>query len=891
MAATTSCRVRVESLPPLPHTKRWFQVLPTYARVTDLARAICADFAISVHVAVRLEIDGFELAPSAATAGVVRDGDLIMVSIGAEAEEGPSGMDIAQAAPRKRQRPVESDSENQPPTSKQLKTSRSAKGNPAHASSSRARNADYPAVNSSDDSQSFARRHFLPTDSSSDEGRLPNPAHSSSSRSRNVDDRAANSSDDSQPLARRNIVPTDSSSSDDDRLGHIRKSVPASVPQKRLHHDSLSSSDDSSTDFEARRTSPRIFGFADSDEEPVGPSSRSRVPPLQKSFSKRVTRDTSSHGSTYISSPKTFGFVDVDTDEEPVISSSRSRIPPVQKSSTNPKRPTNRREPSPPSPFVHHNRLSSPPTPFVSRNKLPTLRSLSSSSSSSSSDSFDDSSSSDFSEDSSSSDSSDDSSSSDSSNDSSSNDSSDDSSSSNSSSDFSSEINRSRSTPSDSSSSSKGLKSTVNSLPRINVPGLVSSSEDSSSKDDAKPAKASSRAPSKSSSKSAAAKPGKAPRPEPEPSAERKSRAVSKQQKQAKNDASQAKSQKSAPAPSGKSSVPLDASSSEEDSSSEDEADSAGPSGRPHTRSDLSAVPKSGKNPRSQPAPTTEPTHQAGSKQPRNAKNGATQAKASGTQIHAANQENVAPAASGAAKGSKAVTAGPATMTPPLSLGKNKRKQLQKLINVERTHVKFADGAESEEEEGELVENTGAGSSRSAPSSTRAIFSTVHLSDDFPTLQYYGAGNNMRDKGSAKQNGKEISSDGSGPPQQSSQSAEKSNTATVAAAPRKDYESMPLFTNRPVVGQVLVYKLLELSQSCTPEISDYKEATVIAYDNKRSLITLQPVLDSCDAHGNTDSDAMSRLLPASDDEWVVEGLPSDVVILDLGALMDARVVL
>ncbi|KAJ3177756.1 hypothetical protein HDU87_004278 [Geranomyces variabilis] len=312
-----------------------------------------------------------------------------------------------------------------------------------------------------------------------------------------------------------------------------------------------------------------------------------------------------------------------------------------------------------------------------------------------------------------------------------------------------------------------------------------------------------------------------------------------------------------------------------------DEADSAGPSGGPPS--------KLGGKPGSQPASSTD-QNQAASKQQKKARNGAPQAISSGAQIHAANQENVAPAASGAAKGSKDVTAGPASMAPPLSLGKNKRKQLQKLINVERTHVKFADAAESEEEEGELVENTGAGLSASAPASTRAVFSAVHLSDDFPIPQHHGAGNNKRGKGSANQNAKEASSDASGTQQQSSQSAEKGNSETVAAAPRKDYESMPLFSNRPVVGQVLAYKLLELSQSCTPEISDYKEATVMAYDNKRGLITLQPVLDNRDAQGDAVSDARSRLLPASDDEWVVEGLPSEVVILDMGALMDARIV-
>ncbi|KAJ3162758.1 hypothetical protein HDU86_003732 [Geranomyces michiganensis] len=255
------------------------------------------------------------------------------------------------------------------------------------------------------------------------------------------------------------------------------------------------------------------------------------------------------------------------------------------------------------------------------------------------------------------------------------------------------------------------------------------------------------------------------------------------------------------------------------------------------------------------------------------------------------NQENVAPPAAGGVRGAAAKSA---AIAPPLSLGKNKRKQLQKLINVERTHVKFTNGDDSDEEEGELVEDSAAGGSATSVEPTRAIFSAVHLSDDFPYLQHQtsqSAASNKRRKGNAdvnednsKQVGNKIGA--AGRAEQSTGSEDK-----VPAAPRRDYESLPLFSNRPVVGQVLAYKLLELSQAYTPEISEYKEATVIAYDTNRGLITLRPVLAGSDSQMNVSNDHGPRKFDVPlDEESAVEDEPSELVILDMGALLDARIV-
>uniref|UniRef100_A0A8C5RAK2 Coilin n=1 Tax=Leptobrachium leishanense TaxID=445787 RepID=A0A8C5RAK2_9ANUR len=48
--------------------------------------------------------------------------------------------------------------------------------------------------------------------------------------------------------------------------------------------------------------------------------------------------------------------------------------------------------------------------------------------------------------------------------------------------------------------------------------------------------------------------------------------------------------------------------------------------------------------------------------------------------------------------------------------------------------------------------------------------------------------------------------------------------------PKKDYSALPLLTSLPEPGRVIAFKLLELSDSYSPEVSDYKEGRILRYD-------------------------------------------------------------
>uniref|UniRef100_A0A4W6FV73 Uncharacterized protein n=1 Tax=Lates calcarifer TaxID=8187 RepID=A0A4W6FV73_LATCA len=50
------------------------------------------------------------------------------------------------------------------------------------------------------------------------------------------------------------------------------------------------------------------------------------------------------------------------------------------------------------------------------------------------------------------------------------------------------------------------------------------------------------------------------------------------------------------------------------------------------------------------------------------------------------------------------------------------------------------------------------------------------------------------------------------------------------SAPKLDYSSMPLLAAPPQVGQRIAFKLLELAENYTPEISEYKEGKIVSFD-------------------------------------------------------------
>lgn len=59
------------------------------------------------------------------------------------------------------------------------------------------------------------------------------------------------------------------------------------------------------------------------------------------------------------------------------------------------------------------------------------------------------------------------------------------------------------------------------------------------------------------------------------------------------------------------------------------------------------------------------------------------------------------------------------------------------------------------------------------------------------------------------------------------------------SAPKADYSSMPLLAGPPQVGQKIAFKLLELTENYTPEVSEYKEAKIVSFDPASKQIELE----------------------------------------------------
>uniref|UniRef100_A0A9J7XE90 Coilin p80 n=1 Tax=Cyprinus carpio carpio TaxID=630221 RepID=A0A9J7XE90_CYPCA len=58
-------------------------------------------------------------------------------------------------------------------------------------------------------------------------------------------------------------------------------------------------------------------------------------------------------------------------------------------------------------------------------------------------------------------------------------------------------------------------------------------------------------------------------------------------------------------------------------------------------------------------------------------------------------------------------------------------------------------------------------------------------------------------------------------------------------APRRDYAALPLLAAPPAVGQKIAFKLLELTENYTPEVSDYKEGKIIAFNPQTKVLELE----------------------------------------------------
>ncbi|XP_013909974.1 PREDICTED: coilin [Thamnophis sirtalis] len=58
-------------------------------------------------------------------------------------------------------------------------------------------------------------------------------------------------------------------------------------------------------------------------------------------------------------------------------------------------------------------------------------------------------------------------------------------------------------------------------------------------------------------------------------------------------------------------------------------------------------------------------------------------------------------------------------------------------------------------------------------------------------------------------------------------------------APKKDYSTLPLLAAPPQVGQKIAFKLLELTENYTPEVSDYKEGKIVSWNPVNKQLDLE----------------------------------------------------
>ncbi|KAM8945737.1 coilin [Pelodytes ibericus] len=57
--------------------------------------------------------------------------------------------------------------------------------------------------------------------------------------------------------------------------------------------------------------------------------------------------------------------------------------------------------------------------------------------------------------------------------------------------------------------------------------------------------------------------------------------------------------------------------------------------------------------------------------------------------------------------------------------------------------------------------------------------------------------------------------------------------------PKKDYSALPQLAAPPQIGKIIAFKLLELTENYTPEVSDYKEGKIMSYDPKTQELELE----------------------------------------------------
>ncbi|KAL7860946.1 hypothetical protein AOLI_G00172950 [Acnodon oligacanthus] len=62
--------------------------------------------------------------------------------------------------------------------------------------------------------------------------------------------------------------------------------------------------------------------------------------------------------------------------------------------------------------------------------------------------------------------------------------------------------------------------------------------------------------------------------------------------------------------------------------------------------------------------------------------------------------------------------------------------------------------------------------------------------------------------------------------------------------PKRDYSALPLLAAPPAAGQKIAFKLLELTENYSPEVSDYKEGKILGFNHTTNMIELELLTQS-----------------------------------------------
>ncbi|XP_059509554.1 coilin isoform X2 [Stegostoma tigrinum] len=86
--------------------------------------------------------------------------------------------------------------------------------------------------------------------------------------------------------------------------------------------------------------------------------------------------------------------------------------------------------------------------------------------------------------------------------------------------------------------------------------------------------------------------------------------------------------------------------------------------------------------------------------------------------------------------------------------------------------------------------------------------------------------------------------------------------------PKRDYSKLPLLAAPPQVGERIAFKMLELSENYTPELSDYKEGRIVSYNANTQEVEL--CVDSISTERSKEPGKFDLIYPTKNGEDMVE---------------------